>query len=1048
MRDEEKTREQLIGELEDLRHVLSRALTESAQSGMHDLRKLNQYFNAFMNATAEFALLIDIQGRILALNEPFANRLGKDAAELVGRQILEFIEPEFVERRREQIDTVIATCEPIRFQDQRGTRILDHHFYPVFDEDGTIECIAICARDVTEHKRAEDALRRNEDMLKNILSASPVAISYVEEGRLKWTNQAMSEMFRYSDAHEYLNKKSEDFYSTKQESERILNIFRKSLRQGTPLETVARFKRKDGSLFWGQLKISALRTEENHPKGTISAIADITARKNAEEELRQSEDRYRTLVEESFDGIFIQTGMHITFANSRLHKMLGYDDGELVGIEHWRIYHPDYQDITRRRAEARMRGENVQQRYEVKLWRKDGSSFDGEINARALNVGGDPGVQVWIKDVTERKRAEEALRESEERFRRLSDAAEEGITIHDKGIVVDANEAFLRMFGYEYHELIGSNVEKLAASASWGGVATDAASGYERPSEVTGVRKDGSTFCCQMVGKPYQQGGRTLRIVCLNNMTERKKIEEALSQSREEFRHLYEESKRAEDLYRSLLNSSADAVVVYDLKGIAQYVNESFTRIFGWTIDDLKNGPVPYVPDSERDASMQIIDRLIQDGTPCNGFETKRFSKDGRSLDISLSASRYHDHEGKAAGMLVVLRDITENKRLEEQLRQAVKMEAIGRLAGGVAHDFNNLLTAVMGYTAILAGQLPNKGPEQEKLAQITRASRRAAELTQQLLAFSRKQVLEIKPLDLNVTISDFEKMLRRLIGEDINVETLLAHSLGTVYADPGQIEQILMNLSINARDAMPDGGTLTIETANTQLGYEYARTHADVNSGEYVMFVVSDTGRGMTQEILSRIFDPFFTTKEKGVGTGLGLATVYGIVKQHRGHITAYSEPGRGTTFKIYLPRAQGIPEHESKEPVHVPRPTGSETILLVEDEEIVRNLACEVLDALGYSLLAARDPNQAQIISRQHKGIIHLVLTDVVLPQMDGRSLYNALVKERPEMKVLYVSGYTENFIVHHGVLDRGVNFLQKPFTVDSLAAKVREVLGESKT
>jgi two-component system, cell cycle sensor histidine kinase and response regulator CckA len=444
---------------------------------------------------------------------------------------------------------------------------------------------------------------------------------------------------------------------------------------------------------------------------------------------------------------------------------------------------------------------------------------------------------------------------------------------------------------------------------------------------------------------------------------------------------------------------------------------------------------------------MNMVHRVVREGVPCIGFETKRYSKDGRVLDISSSASRYHDHEGNPAGMLVVLRDITESKLLEEQLHQAVKMEAIGRLAGGVAHDFNNLLTAVMGYSNLLAQQFQKESPEHEKLSQITRAGQRAAELTQQLLAFGRKQVLEIRPLDLNLIISDFEKMLRRLIGENIEVVTSLNPSLGTVCADPGQIEQILMNLAVNARDAMSDGGTLTIETANVSLGYQYARTHADVTPGDYVMFTVSDTGRGMTGGVLSRIFDPFFTTKEKGVGTGLGLSTVYGIVKQHRGHVSAFSEPGQGTTFKVYLPRVQGIPEHESREPVRIPRPTGAETILLVEDEDLVRELSREVLESLGYVPLAARDAQQAIAISHQHKGPIHLLLTDVVLPKMDGRSLFGVLSKERPEMKSLFVSGYTEDFIVHHGVLDRGVNFLQKPFTVDSLAKKVREVLGELK-
>jgi len=393
--------------------------------------------------------------------------------------------------------------------------------------------------------------------------------------------------------------------------------------------------------------------------------------------------------------------------------------------------------------------------------------------------------------------------------------------------------------------------------------------------------------------------------------------------------------------------------------------------------------------------------------------------------------------------MIVILRDITERKRLEEQLRHAAKMEAIGGLAGGIAHDFNNLLTAVIGYSNLLMERMPKEGFHHEKLTQICRAAERAAGLTHQLLAFSRKQVLDVRVLDLNEVIAGMEEMLRRLIGEDIDLAIAYSPSLGKVKADPGQIEQMLMNMVINSRHAMPAGGKLTIETADSFLDRNYARTHTEVEPGWYAMFAVSDTGHGMDAKTISRIFDPFFTTKDKGVGTGLGLSTVYGIIKQHHGHVTVYSEVNRGSTFKVYLPRVEDVSQPEARTVRTISMPEGTETILVVEDESTVRELTCEALKLQGYLPLSAGYPEEAEALSRSQQGSIHLLLTDVVLPRMDGRTLFRKLSRTRPEMKVLYVSGYTENFIVHHGVLDPGVHFMQKPFTFQGLARKVREVL-----
>jgi two-component system cell cycle sensor histidine kinase/response regulator CckA len=393
--------------------------------------------------------------------------------------------------------------------------------------------------------------------------------------------------------------------------------------------------------------------------------------------------------------------------------------------------------------------------------------------------------------------------------------------------------------------------------------------------------------------------------------------------------------------------------------------------------------------------------------------------------------------------------DITERKRMEqemaslqEQLRQAQKMEAIGRLAGGIAHDFNNALTVIRGNCQLSLLDLHEADPLYGNLKEIEQSVERAARLTQQLLAFSRKQIMQMKVVDPNALIEDLQKILRRILGEDIELTTFLEEGVGKVRVDPGQMEQAVINLAVNARDAMPRGGKLTIETANVELDEAYARDHVAVTPGPYVMLSVSDTGVGMSPEVRERAFEPFFTTKEAGKGTGLGLSMVYGIVKQSGGNIWVYSEMGKGTTFKIYLPRVEG-PVEERREETLEDIPQGSETILVVEDEEVVRKLAVRLLRKQGYKVLEASDGGKAFMLCEQYDERIDLILSDVVLPGMDGRRVVERLQKIHPEAKALYMSGYTDNVIAHHGMLEQGIHFIQKPFTVGSLARKVREVI-----
>jgi PAS domain S-box-containing protein len=513
------------------------------------------------------------------------------------------------------------------------------------------------------------------------------------------------------------------------------------------------------------------------------------------------------------------------------------------------------------------------------------------------------------------------------------------------------------------------------------------------------------------------------------NITRRKRFEQELLKS--------------EERYRDLVENARDIIYSHDLTGNYISVNKAAEHILGYTREEcLKINQLQIIAPEYLEKAKQMIARKIA-GEEETVYELEVIAKDGRRVAIEVNTKLIF-HDGVAVAVQGIARDVTERKHLEEQLRQAQKMEAVGQLAGGIAHDFNNLLTAINGYSELSLRRLQAENPLRPNLEEIKKAGDRAASLTRQLLAFSRKQVLQPKVLDLNSVI-DLEKMLQRLIGEDIELQTLPASRLGSINADPGQIEQVIMNLAVNARDAMPKGGNLIIETRNVHLKEEYSVHHYTVSPGRYVMLSISDNGEGMSEDVQKRIFEPFYTTKEKGKGTGLGLSTVYGIVKQSGGSILVDSEIGRGTSFKIYLPQVDESAEDYKPAADSEKVFQGTETVLLAEDDEIVRNLIREVLESCGYQVLEATTGSMAFFICRHHREPIHLLLTDVIMPEMGGRELKNRLSELHPEMKVLFMSGYTDDAIVQDGVPNSDIPFIEKPFAPNELLIKVREVLDE---
>ena len=507
--------------------------------------------------------------------------------------------------------------------------------------------------------------------------------------------------------------------------------------------------------------------------------------------------------------------------------------------------------------------------------------------------------------------------------------------------------------------------------------------------------------------------------------------------------------QESEEQYRTILQTAMDGIWRMDLQGRLLEVNEAYCRMSGYSAQELL---AMHVSDLEAvetpDETTAHIRRVMAQGE--NRFESRHRRKDGTIFDVDVSA-QYQTIDG---GRLVVfLRDITERKRVEEekaklqnQLLQSQKMESVGRLAGGVAHDFNNMLGVILGHAELAMDKVDPDHPLYNDLQEIRKAAERSSDLTRQLLAFARKQTITPKVLDLNETVAGMLKMLQRLIGEDIQLAWLPGVNLWPVRMDPSQVDQILINLSVNARDAIAGVGKVTIETENVRLDEAYCADHAGFVPGEYLLLAVSDDGCGMDRESQDKIFEPFFTTKGAGKGTGLGLATCYGIVKQNNGFINVYSEPDRGTTFRIYLPRHIGKAEQIRKEGPQEPAIRGRETVLVVEDEEALLELGKIMLEKQGYRVLTAGTPGEAIRLAEEHSGEIHLLMTDVVMPEINGRELARKMLSLYPNLKRLFMSGYTADVIAHHGVLDAGVHFLQKPFSRKDLAAKVREALDQA--
>ncbi len=910
-------------------------------------------------------------------------------------------------------------------------RIWDTYWIPLNDNEYLHYAI-----DITEKKQAEE---KNKFLSEITQQASRSIITTDLNFKITWVNDAFIRLYGYE--FEEINGRKPDFLNAEPLSAEFQKEIYETVSAGKRYNGEALNKKKDGSVLHCDLQVFPLFDESGNIFAYSGHQEDITERKLTEEALRESEEKFRTLIEQSYDPIYLLYENNFELINSRFSELFGYTIEECCDTKFnfRQLVAPKSLPLIESRIEKKRKGEHVEPVYEFIAVAKDGREIECEVSTSYIDYKSGKAVQGIIRDITDRVYAEETLRKSEEKYKSLFENMQNGFALHEMVIdetgtpidyiFLDINEAFEQQTTLKRKKLLGKKV-------------TEALPGIENdPADWIGtygkVVLTGNSISFENYAEPLKRWFSIVAYrpkegqfaVLFHDITERKQTEEAL--------------RMTEIKQSAMISNISDVISIIDENAIIKYVSPNIEKHFGWKPEDLVGLEVwETIHSDDMESIQKEFYELFQKQYLTTTIEYRYKCKDNSSKMIQLTAKNLLN-DANVKGILLNYHDITDRTKLLEQLIQAQKMETIGNLAGGVAHDFNNLLTVIQGYSSMLHRSLDIKDPLYEMVSEISNAGDRAESLTRQLLAFSRKQILQPCVLNINDLIVNQEKMLRRLIGENIELVALLESDISKMKADPGQMEQVIMNLIVNSRDAMPGGGNITIETKKMKFEESTNWGNYEMAAGNYVLLVISDTGSGMSKEIINRIFEPFYTTKELGRGTGLGLSTAYGIVKQSSGYINVYSEPGLGTTFKIYFP---AVKEHiEETEIIKTTEDSlsGHETILVVEDEETLRKMTCKILQTYGYTVLEAENAGSALIKHERFKEDVDLILTDVIMPDLSGKELVERLTPIQPNLKVLYMSGYTENSIIHHGVLDDDLHFIQKPFTVEMIARKVRDVL-----
>lgn len=934
-------------------------------------------------------------------------------------------------------------------------------------------------QDITTKKLAEEALKESEKRYRMIVENMHDSISIMDLN-FQYTYQSPSEIMVTGFTPEELMRipiKDQMTPASYELAEKTLARELELEFSGNPVgphrsvTMELEVYHKNGGTIWEEVNTTFQRDENGKPIGLIASSRDITSRKKAEIALAESEKLYRMIVENMQDVIWIMDfNLQYKYRSPSSMRITGYTMDELMAIptkdamtpaSYARATEVLLEELAHEQSGVALDPHRART-MELEVYRKDGETTWIEVTATFnRNEKGEP-VEILLaaRDIMARKKMEEALRESEKRYRMIVE------NIHDSISLLDLNFEYIyispseiMVTGFTPEETMKLPMKDRMTPASYAMLEKVLAEELEleasgrpidpsrtRTLELEVIHKSGGTVLMELTATfNRDESGQPIGLMTTSrNITEKRKAQEELQKS--------------EQRYRMIIENIHEVIWMMDLNFRYTYISSFCKILTGHTPEEIMNSRIDQLvtPDSaalafkvfseqmELESSGAVIDphRSIT-------LEQETYHKNGGTVLLELSGTFIRDENGGAIGLLIAGRDVTEKKKaaeekdkLEAQLMQAQKMEVVGRLAGGVAHDFNNMLGVILGYVDLAKLRLAKQHPVLMDLVEIEKAAIRSRDITTQLLAFSRKQIIEPKIIDLNDLIVHTQKALIRLIGEDIELKFHPGDHLWAIKFDPSQVEQILINLAVNARDAMHDGGKLTIETANLTLDALYCRNHIGFTPGQYVRLSFSDNGMGMDKETVQYIFEPFYTTKEVGKGTGLGLSTVYGIVKQNNSFINVYSEPGRGTTFSLYLPRTSeaGSVQDASEEE---PEIGGQGSILLVEDDAMVLQITKGMLESIGYGVTAISTPLEAISLFKSVGTTFDLVITDVVMPGLSGKDLREKLLAIRPDIKVLFMSGYTADVIARHGVLEEGVHFLQKPFTIKSLSGKVREVL-----